>query len=88
VSPPACKAHDEATSVALKELQARATSAAAALGLRVDHVRDVRLEGPVYQPRLPLPMTAVAARAMPAPQATAAPEEVAADESTDYVLRP
>jgi hypothetical protein len=33
-------------------------------------------------------MTAMAARAMPAPQATAAPEEVAADVSTDYVLRP
>jgi predicted secreted protein len=82
------KAHDEATTAALKELQARATSAAATLGLRVDHARDVRLEGPVSQPRLPLPMTAMAARAMPAPQATAAPEEVAADVSADYVLRP
>jgi uncharacterized protein len=79
------KAHDEATTAALNELQARATSAAGTLGLRIDHARDVRLEGPVNQPR---PMTAMAARAMSAPQATAAPEEVVADVSADYVLRP
>jgi uncharacterized protein YggE len=82
------KAHDEATTAALKELMTRAKSVAATLGLQVDHVQEVRLDGPVYQPRRPSPVMAMAARAMPAPQATASPEEVTADVSADYVLKP
>jgi uncharacterized protein YggE len=80
------KAHDEATTEALKELMARVKAAAATLGLQVDHVQDVRLDGPNDQPRPPFPM--MAAGAMPAPQATAAPEEVTAEVSADYVLKP
>jgi hypothetical protein len=72
----------------LKELQARATSAAETLGLHVEHARDVRLDGPGYQPRPPYPAMAVAARAIPAPQATAAREDVTAEVSADYILRP
>jgi uncharacterized protein YggE len=82
------KAHDEATTEALKELMARVKSAAATLGLQVDHVQDVRLDGPGFQPRPPYPMMAMAARAMPSPQATAAPEEVTAEVSADYILKP
>ena len=47
------KAYDEATTTALKELQARAASAAATLGLHVDHLQDVRLDAPDFQPRRP-----------------------------------
>ncbi len=79
------KAHDEATTAALKQLQVRARSAAATLGLNVDHLREVRLDGPANQP---VPMMAMAARAVAAPQATAAPEDVTAEVSADYVLRP
>ena len=82
------KAHDEATTAALKALQARAAAAAATLGLHVDHAREVQLDGPIYQPRPPFPMMARAALAMPAPQATAAPEEITATVSADYVLVP
>ncbi len=82
------KAHDEATTAALKELQARAASAAAALGLHVDHAQNVQLDGPMYQPRPPFPAMAMAARAMSAPQATAAPEEITATVSAEYILRP
>ena len=82
------KAHDEATTAALKELQMHAAAVAATLGLHIDHLQDVRLNGPVFQPRLPVPMQAMAARAAPPPQATAAPEEVTADVSADVVLRP
>lgn len=79
------RAHDEATTNALKELQARAASAAATLGLQVDHLRDVRLGAPEF-PRRPTPM--MAARATSAPQATAAPEDVTSEVSADVVLRP
>ena len=82
------KAHDEATTAALKELQARAASAAATLGLKVDHLQDVRLDAPDFQSRRPLGMMAMAARTMPPPQATAAPEDVTADVSADVVLKP
>jgi len=82
------KAHNEATTVALKELQTRAASAAATLGLHVDHAREVQLDGPIYQPRPPFPVMAKAALAMPAPRATAASEEITATVSADYVLRP
>ena len=82
------KAHDEATIAALNELMARVKSAASTLGLQVDHVQQVTLDRPSYQPRPPFPAMAMAARAMPAPQATAAPEAVTADVSADYVLKP
>ena len=67
---------------------ARVKSAASTLGLQVDHAQRVTLDGPPYQPPLPFPMMAMAARAMPAPQATAAPEDVTAEVSADYALRP
>ncbi len=81
------KAHDEATLAALRALQARAATAAAALGLHVDHLRDVRLDAPAFVPRPLGGMMAMAARAAP-PQATAAPAEVTAEASADVVLRP
>jgi uncharacterized protein len=81
------KAYAEATTAALKALQEQAASAAATLGLHVDHLKDVQL-----QPRMDgvlRPMMTMAARAgAPAPQATAAPEEVAAQVSAEVVLRP
>jgi uncharacterized protein len=80
------KAHDEATTEALKELQARAAAAATTLGLHVDHATDVRLDIPVYQPRPSF--SVMAARGAPPPQATALPEDVTADVSADVVLRP
>jgi uncharacterized protein YggE len=70
------------------ETIARVKAAAATLGLQVDHVQEVRLDGPNDRPRPPFPMMAMAGRAMPAPQATAAPEEVTAEVSADYVLKP
>ncbi|MEA2768875.1 MAG: hypothetical protein QOD93_1837 [Acetobacteraceae bacterium] len=82
------KAHDEATTGALKELQARAASVAETLGLHVEHTQDVRLDGPGYQPRPLYPAMAMAARAIPAPQATASPEDATAEVSADYILRP
>ena len=82
------KAHEEATTAALKELQARAAAAAATLGLHVDHLQDVRLNGMAIQPRRPLSMSPMAVRAAPPPQATATPEDVTAEVSADVVLRP
>jgi predicted secreted protein len=81
------RAHGEATTAALTALQARAASAAATLGLQVDHASDIRLDSPIYEPR-PTPMMAMAVRAAPSPQATGAPEEVSAAVSGDYILRP
>jgi uncharacterized protein len=82
------KTYDEATTAALKELQMRAAAAATALGLQIDHLQDVRLEGLVSQPRRPPSISAMAVRAAPPPQATAVPEEVTAEVSADVVLRP
>ena len=79
------RAHDAATRAALGQVQARAASAAASLGLHVDHVRDVRLDSPVYASR-PMPMMAMQARSPP-PQASAAPQDVTAEVSAEYVLR-
>jgi uncharacterized protein YggE len=81
------KAHEAATTEALKELQARAASVAATLGLHVDHATDVRLDGPVFQPRPVFAMAPMAARAAAPPQASAVPEEVTATVSADWVLR-
>jgi uncharacterized protein len=81
--------HEQATTAALQELQKQAASAAATLGLKIDHLQDVRLNGPAYQPRPPMPMQAMMARAAPPPpQATAEPEDVTAEVSAEVVLRP
>lgn len=81
------KANAEATTVALKALQEQAAAAAAALGLRIDHVKDVELQP--REPRPFRPMMAMAARgAAPPPQATDAPEDVTAEVAADIVLRP
>ena len=84
------KAHDDATTAALKELQERAASAAATLGLHVRFLRDVRLDEPDLVPRGPFRVMGLAARSMPAPppQATATPEDITAQASADVVLRP
>ena len=82
------KAHEEATTAALKELQARAASAATTLGLHVDHLQDVRLDEAAFQPRRAVPMMAMSRMSTPLPQASAAPEEVTAQVSADVLLRP
>ncbi len=82
------KAHEEATTAALKELQAETASAAATLGLHVDHLQDVRLDEASFQPRRGVPMMAVSRMSSPPPQASAAPEEVTAQVSADVLLRP
>ena len=82
------KAHDDATTAALKEMQERAASAAATLGLHVRFLRDVRLDEPDLVPRGPFHAMGLAARAMaaPPPQATATPEDVTAEAAADVVL--
>ena len=77
------EAHDKATLSALKLMRARAEVAAEALGLHVDHLQDVRLNDRLFQPRVAF----AAAQGAP-PQATRAPEEVAAEVSADVVLVP
>jgi predicted secreted protein len=80
------RAHDAAMDLALKALQERAATAAAALGMQVDHVQDVRLDD--ADPNPPRPMTAAKmAFSVPAPQATAARADVRASVSADIVLR-
>ena len=82
-------AHDEATTQALRQLQAQAASAAATLGLHVDHLQEVRLDSPEFQSRRPVGMMAMSRMsAAPPPQATAAPEAVDAGVSADVLLRP
>jgi uncharacterized protein YggE len=81
------KAYAEATTIALKALQDQAASAATTLGLHVDHLKDVQLQP--REPRPIRPMMAMAARASaPAPQTTAAPEDVTAEVSAEVVLHP
>ncbi len=75
-------AHDQATTEALKELQARAEAAASTLGLKVDHLQDVRLDSGGRQA-----FPVMAARA-PGPQASQTPQDVTADVSADFALRP
>ncbi len=74
--------------LALKDLIDQVNAAAATLGMEVEGLRDVRLGGPAYQSRPPYPMMAMAAGAMPPPQATAAPADVRTEVSADYLLRP
>lgn len=82
------KAHEEATTAALKELQTQAASAAATLGMHVDHLQDVRMDEASLQPRQLAPMLAAVSRMSAPPQASAAPEEVTAQVSADVLLRP
>jgi uncharacterized protein YggE len=82
------RTEDEATTQALKQMQAQAASAAAALGLHVDHLRDVRV-----QPSdgfLPRPMMAGASlrASAPAPEATASAQDVTVTVVAEVVLRP
>ncbi len=81
------KACAEATTAALKALREQAASAAATLGLHVDHLKDVQLQQPMAGMLRPV-MSMAARVGGPAPQATAAPEEVAAQVSAEVVLRP
>jgi len=69
----------------LKQLTARAKAAADALGLHVVYAKDIRLDMPVYQPR---PVAMMAMKTSAAPSATAAPQDVSATVSGDYVLKP
>lgn len=82
------KAHEEASTAALKELQTQAGSAAATLGMHVDHLQDVRMDEASLRPRQLTPMLAAASRMSTPPQASAAPEEVTAQVSADVLLRP
>jgi uncharacterized protein YggE len=79
------KAMADATTEALKALQTQATSAAAALGLRVVYIKEVQLQD--YQPARPMGVM-MAARAMPSPppQATNAAQVVTAVASAVVVL--
>jgi uncharacterized protein YggE len=80
------KSRDAAMVKALKDLQTRAQSAAAALGLHVDHLRDVRLDMPDVMPVRP--MMAAQSRAMVAPEATQTTQDVTSEASADVLLRP
>ena len=77
----------EAAAAALKALQDRAAQAARALGLRADHIRDVRLEERGGRPVMP--MAAFAERAAaPPPQATGTPEDVTVEAVGEVELVP
>lgn len=81
------KAYAEAMTAALKAMQEQAASAATTLGLHLDYLKDVQLQPREFGPVRP--MMAMAARVgAPAPQATAAPEDVTAEVSAEVVLRP
>jgi uncharacterized protein len=83
------KAHDDAMEDALKTLRARAQRAAAALGLSVDYVKDVRVDypNPVF-PVAGMAVAALSARATPPPQATPSAQTVTSDVSASVVLKP
>ncbi len=78
------QAHDAATTAALKTLQARAATAAQALGLQVDSFKEVRLDESGIGPR---PMMRMMAASATAPQATPGQQDVTAQVSADVVLR-
>jgi uncharacterized protein YggE len=80
------KARDTAMQEALKALQVRTAAAAAVLGLKVDHLQDVRVDMAEVVPVRP--MMAMAARAGPTPEATAVPQAVTSRVCADVVLRP
>ena len=78
------QARDGAMVKVLQALRVRADKAAQALGMRVDYLQDVRVDVPVSS--LIRPMVAMAMKAMPAPEATASPQEIASEVSADVVL--
>jgi uncharacterized protein YggE len=80
------KSRDAAMVEALKDLQSRAHLAAAALGLHVDHIQDVRVDIPEAMPVRP--MMAAQARAMVAPEETRSSQDITSEASADVLLRP
>ena len=76
------QAYVKATTAALRALQEQAASAAATLGLHVDHLKDVQVQQQMVGELRPV--LSMAARV--APQATAAPEDVTARVSAEVVL--
>lgn len=82
------KAYAEATTAALRALQEQAASAAATLGLHVDHLKDVQMQPRMDGPLRPVMLSMAARAGAPAPQATAAPEDVTSQVSAEVVLRP
>jgi uncharacterized protein YggE len=81
------KSYADATTVALKAMQAQAASAAATLGLNIDHLKDVQLQPVGLGPGRPMMVMAARAGASP-PQATPTSEEVTAEVSAELVLHP
>ena len=78
------QARDAAMVAALQALRVRADKAAQALGLKVDHLQDVRVDMP--EPSPIRPMMAMQKLARPAPEATASPQDVTSEVSADVVL--
>ena len=78
------QARDAAMVAALQALRVRADKAAQALGLKVDHLQDVRVDMP--EPSPIRPMMAMRMQARPAPEATASPQDVTSEVSADVVL--
>jgi uncharacterized protein YggE len=83
------KARDDAMEDALKTLRARAQRAAAALGLSVDYLKDVRVDipNPVFPVRQ-MAVATMAARATPPPQVTPSVQTITSDVSAEIVLKP
>ena len=80
------KSRDAAMVESLKDLRSRAQSAAAALGLHVDHIQDVRVDIPEGMPVRP--MMAAQARAMVAPEETRSSQDITSEASAVVLLRP
>ena len=78
------EARDAAMVKALQALRVRADKAAQALGLKVDHLQDVRVDLPEPMPIRPL--MAMRMKAGPAPEATASPQDITSEASADVVL--
>lgn len=79
------KAREAALAKAIHGLRARADAAAALLGMRVDAITEVRLDGPHPQPMFRAMAAPVAASAAPPPSAEAADLPVTA--SVEAVMR-
>ena len=78
------EARDGAMVKALQALRMRADKAAQALGLKVDHLQDVRVDMP--EPTPIRPMMAMAMKAGPAPEATASPQDITSTVSAEVAL--
>ena len=74
----------QARDAALQALRVRADKAAQALGLKVDHLQDVRVD--MLEPSPIRPMMAMRMQARPAPEARASPQDVTSEVSADVVL--